>query len=548
MSFATNPSLGAVVAQKYRLDREVGRGGMGVVFAATDLSLGRPVALKLLLGPTGAPQGTPGSTTSPEDTARFMREARATASMRGDHVAQVYEAGVTPDGVPFLAMELLHGQDLDSYVHQRGALSIPEACDLMLQACAALVEAHGLGIVHRDLKPQNFFILPPRDASGPKLKLLDFGISKMHSEADLALTQTTMTMGSPRYMSPEQVRSSKYVDHRADLWALGAVLHEALTANPLFNETTASALHAQIVADPATPLRHVRHDAPPELEQVILRCVEKDPNRRFGSAVELAYALAPFASAHGRELANMLLQRHSMQLPPVYTPGQHGARIATHTPGFTATGHPVPARLGTTGAPRPARKSNLWLWIAVGIATCTVFGIGFFACVAVALVQETKDTANYGKPPIESATPPTDDEPDEPDEPDDEPLASARSAVPRAPSAPTKPKPAPSTTPSARPSASGKTAPSPPEDKRRPFIPELADQSHAQSMSSLAKNDVDLCLTGATRVRSGYRPGGPTYSVAMSACRACEKTDGKCFGFKSQLEDWRTSAYKSFTD
>ena len=430
------PSLGGVVARKYRIDREIGRGGMGIVYAATDLTLGRTVALKLLIATDPSGATLPPGSTSPEDTARFMREARATAALRGEHVAQVYEASITPEGVPFLAMELLHGEDLDRYVARRGPLPYVEACDLLIQACAALHEAHQLGIVHRDLKPQNFFVLPPRDATGPKLKVLDFGISKMTSEADLGLTHTTMTMGSPRYMSPEQVRSSKYVDARADLWALGTVLFEALTGRPLFNESTASALHAQIIADHALPLRHVRVDAPADLEQVVLRCVEKDPNRRYGSAVELAHALAPFASPVGRDVASRLLRTHGVTLPSV-SPAIGGAvPYPAGTPGYTPTGHPLGGQpvTGSHAVRATARTGSLtWLWIALGIfcALC-IIGAAIFAAVIGAVAN----------------TVPT--EPTSLEEPDGDPASDAPppSSAPTEPATPT-PTPVPPTSPRA---------------------------------------------------------------------------------------------------
>lgn len=507
MDTASIPSLGGVVAQKYRIDREIGRGGMGIVYAATDLTLGRIVALKLLI--SAEPQaGRLPTAIGQEDRARFMREARATASLRGEHVAQVYEAGVTPQGVPFLAMELLHGEDLDRYVQRRGPLPYGEACDLLIQACVALAEAHQLGIVHRDLKPQNFFIQPPRDATGPKLKVLDFGISKVSSEADLALTQTSMTMGSPRYMSPEQVRSSKYVDARADIWALGAVLFEAIAGRPLFNESTASALHAQIIADAATPLRHVRVDAPGEIEQIILRCVEKDPARRFATTLELAQALAPFATPAGRDVAGRLLAAHGFTMPTSVT--SQAVPYPAGTPGYAPTGHPV----SHPAARRPPAKSGslLWLWILLGsIALLGVLAVVIAAVSAMALGAAVSTAAQL---PSGSASPdqaPPADDPSEAPDTDEDDVPAARkdaSATPRVHGA-------------ALDAGARAPGPSAAESERQELARRNNDQGRANDIrQQLTFQDArTVCMLNQGNVDfEKYAPYGPTVAASISAC------------------------------
>lgn len=502
MDTASIPTLGNVVAHKYRIDREIGRGGMGIVYAATDLTLGRVVALKLLLSadPHGA-TGRSNAATTHEDTARFMREARATAALRAEYVAQVYEAGITPQGVPFLAMELLHGEDLEQYGARRGPLPYAEACDLLIQACVALAEAHQLGIVHRDLKPQNFFVLPPRDATGPRLKVLDFGISKMSSEADLALTQTSMTMGSPRYMSPEQVRSSKYVDARADIWALGAVLFECMAGRPLFNESTASALYAQIIADAALPLRHVRLDAPAELEHVVLRCVEKDPARRFASTVELAHALAPFASAQGRAVAARLLEAHGMKAPGSYT--SQAVPYPATTPGYTQTGQPLAPRL----QPAFARtKSYLWIWIVAGVfALLCLLAAALSGMLIGAAVQTVTD------PPSEA--PPERDDHDN-SAPLPQPTGNGSPvAVVTGPDAGTR---------RPRPPAADKT-----RDAAREAAAERENRARRDDFkaSNIRKDTVALGAEESCRknelvaLDELYSPDGPAVGAALAACR-----------------------------
>ncbi len=294
MAPALLPRPGEVVCGKYRLESVLGTGGMGVVMGAVDTSLGRPVAIKFL-----APQ----KATREGAVARFLREARSAAAIQSEHVVRVFEVSTLPNGAPFIVMEHLRGADLSNVLAQRGALPIEEACDYVLQACEALGEAHARGIVHRDLKPQNLFLTQQADGS-PCVKVLDFGISTAAVD-DTApnLTSTDMVMGTPLYMSPEQVRSLKNVDARADIWALGAILFELLTTAPIYQAPSASALCAMIAMDPPTPLRARRGDAPAALEAVILRCLHKDPVGRFQDVAALADALASFGSERGRHSA-----------------------------------------------------------------------------------------------------------------------------------------------------------------------------------------------------------------------------------------------------
>ncbi len=291
------PRPGDVICGKYRIDAVVGAGGMGVVLGGVDISLGRPVAIKFL---------SPEKATREGAVARFLREARSAAAIQGEHVVRVFEVSTLPNGAPFIVMEHLRGADLSQILQQRGALPIEEACDYVLQACEALGEAHARGIVHRDLKPQNLFLTQRPDGS-PCVKVLDFGISKVAVEDGAPnLTSTDTIMGTPLYMSPEQVRSLKNVDARADIWALGAILFELLTMSPIFHAPSASALCAMIAMDPPTPLRALRPHAPPGLEAAILRCLHKDPAGRFQDIAALSEALAPFASERGRQSATRI--------------------------------------------------------------------------------------------------------------------------------------------------------------------------------------------------------------------------------------------------
>lgn len=283
---------GDVLAGKYRVDRVLGAGGMGVVVAATHLQLEQRVALKFLVSNGFDEQAG----------MRFLREARSIVKLRSEHVVRVLDTGTLDSGQPYIVMELLEGQDLQQELTARGPIPLVEAVDWVLQACEAIAEAHVAGIVHRDLKPANLFLTRRPDHSA-LIKVLDFGIAKLldvQRAPDYSLTKTSALMGSPHYMSPEQIRNAKSVDRRADIWALGIVLYELLGGTAPFSAATAPALLAQIVADPPRPLRDSRPDVPRALEAVINRCLEKEPAKRYATIGELARELARFGSEEGR--------------------------------------------------------------------------------------------------------------------------------------------------------------------------------------------------------------------------------------------------------
>ena len=312
---------GDVIAGKYRIERMLGVGGMGSVVAAANLALGSRVALKIML---------PELADSPEFAARFIREARAAASITGEHVVRVFDVSKMDDGTLYMVMELLDGQDLHQVLKARGLLPIEEAVGWLLEACDALAEAHAHGIVHRDLKPSNLFIV---EQSGAKraLKVLDFGISKLTglqavNDGGPTLTTADSMLGSPYYMSPEQIRNAKTVDARADLWSLGVILHKMLTGFLPFESDSMGEHLSMIAADPPVPLRLRRPDAPAELEAIVLRCLEKDASLRFQNIAQLAAALAPFAPPASQKL----LDHITALLGPV-APAAESPR-ATSTP------------------------------------------------------------------------------------------------------------------------------------------------------------------------------------------------------------------------
>ena len=290
-----------MIADKYRLERLLGSGGMGIVFAAMHLELEQLVAVKLLR-----------TESSSDDAAvsRFLFEARATARLHGPHVARVLDLGRLRAGSPFLVMELLEGQNLQESLAQNGALTSSDAVDIILEASEALAEAHRAGLVHRDLKPANLFA--SRDAYGdPSIKVLDFGISKSllpRGDGDMGLTDSRAIVGSPVYMSPEQMQSARDVDHRTDIWALGSVLFELLTGRPVWNGTSLSELCAQIARDECPRVTDLCPGLSLDLAAIVSRCLQKKPALRYQHVADLALSLSPFASARGRAAVVRVLQ------------------------------------------------------------------------------------------------------------------------------------------------------------------------------------------------------------------------------------------------
>jgi serine/threonine-protein kinase len=294
------PGPGEVVGEKYEIERVLGAGGMGAVVAARHRQLGQKVAIKFLL---------PRMTRTEGAHERFLREARASVGIRSQHVARVLDVGtLEKNGAPYIVMEHLDGSDLKQILSERGRLDAQVASDWVIQACEAIAEAHQLGIVHRDLKPANLFVAKHADGS-PLVKVLDFGISKASSnnpDSVPDLTKTDTMLGSPAYMSPEQVRSPKQVDKKTDVWALGVILYEALTGKLPFDGETVPAISAKICMDEPEKLATLAPDAPSELVAVVERCLSKDPARRYAGVAELARALQPFAPEHSRAIVDRL--------------------------------------------------------------------------------------------------------------------------------------------------------------------------------------------------------------------------------------------------
>jgi eukaryotic-like serine/threonine-protein kinase len=300
------PGGHAPFAGKYVVERVLGQGGMGIVFEARHVRLGQRVAIKVL---------GQALRDYPELVARFEREARAAGELSSPHAVRVFDIDATEDGTPYMVMELLSGRDLAHVLESEGPQPVGRAVRWLLEACDAIAEAHRLGIVHRDLKPSNLFLA---QADGRVIvKVLDFGIAKRASAKDPAITSGVAPLGTPQYMSPEQVRCAKDVDARTDIWSLGVTLYELLTNHTPFEHEESSATIASIAADPVPDPRTLRPDLPDALAEVVLRALRKDPKERFESVADLVEELAPFAEVDDMEISAV---RRILAAPRTATP------------------------------------------------------------------------------------------------------------------------------------------------------------------------------------------------------------------------------------
>ena len=376
----TTPCEGDVLLGKYVVEKVLGMGGMGVVVAAHHRQLDERVALKFLL---------PEAAANPEVVARFLREARAAAKIKSEHVTRVFDVGTMESGAPFLVMEYLEGRDLSALLGQHGPLEPGLAVDYVLQACEALAEAHAARIVHRDLKPHNLFLSHRADGSSC-IKVLDFGISKSVTTVDGAMTRTSAMMGSPLYMSPEQMVSARDADVRSDIWALGVILHELTSGKTPFEAETMPQLVVQVTQHAPRPLRADRPDAPAALEAAIARCLEKDPRRRYQNVAELAEALSPFASAERRGSVSRISR--------VLGAGGGERPAAGVEPGASVGAQSVTqGSWGRTGA---LTRSFPTARIATAMAALTLIGgavgIGLWSRAGVGSPTEAQPTPNVG--------------------------------------------------------------------------------------------------------------------------------------------------------
>jgi serine/threonine-protein kinase len=396
---------GALLAGRYRIGRMLGSGGMGAVFAAEHVDLLEPVAIKVLLH-DGSAEG------SAEALGRFMREGWAASKIKSEYVARVNDLGRLEDGTPYIVMEYLDGNDLEALLRTSGPLEVELAVELTLQACEALAEAHALGIFHRDLKPSNLFCVQRSDGL-LAVKLLDFGISKIarpSTDIDPRLTSTGATLGTPLYMSPEQMRSGRLADERSDIWSLGAIAYEILAGRVPFSAENLADLAVKIATETPTPLSEQRPQVPVALSQAIARCLDKESSRRFHSVAELARAIAPFGPT--RALAHA--ERAERILKLTQTPK---ARITPMTRSTAITALGSHARLrGVSShknkggaATRKVPKLALWLTGALIVGAAVLgalrWGMSLRQSAAQPTASETRANAAQAHEPATAAAP-----------------------------------------------------------------------------------------------------------------------------------------------
>ncbi len=417
----TPSEMTRLFAGKFRVERAVGRGGVGVVFEATHLKMDMRVALKLLL---------PRARRDRDARARFAREARAAAKIGGDHVVRVFDVGELETGVPYMVMEFLDGSDLGDFLATRGALSVEEAVHYVLQICDALAGAHELGIVHRDLKPANIFIARRPDGS-TTVKVVDFGLSKIPPTArgDGVTTDSEFTMGTIGWMSPEQMRSLTNVDARSDIWSLGAIFYEMLTGKPPYVFETAWNLYAVALSAPPEAPSKTFALISREVDEIVLKCMQYDPEARFQNVAELARALAPFAPPVARKVAERI-EHGERAARDRGVPALPFPRRPTNFPRKRMTPDADAARGSSAMTSRPPPSRAPWLAVPIAIVVAIV------AAVATGSRSPAKVDA---VPSASSATAPPDPPPpsvaiatvNAPPAPTPSPSTSATQAPPR---------------------------------------------------------------------------------------------------------------------
>jgi eukaryotic-like serine/threonine-protein kinase len=384
----TSVRPGDILAGKYRVERVLGVGGMGVVVAAHHIALDERVALKFL---------HPSALGNAAAIARFIREARAAAKIKNEHVARVIDVGALEDGSPYMVMEYLEGRDLGAWLEHRGPMPVERAVDFVIQATEAIAEAHALDIVHRDLKPANLFCIQRSDGQ-LSIKVLDFGISKVTKPGapGHGMTKTSELMGTPYYMSPEQMQQSREVDARADIWSLGVILFELITGRPPFLSESVMDLAIKVATEPPPSMRALRPEVPALLEAIVFKCLEKDRRRRYENVSELVLALLPFASESSRASVDRIagILRTSGLTNAAMLPMGDIPVLASRPEGPGGTIAP----LGQTASGTASVSARRGALIGLAVVSALIAGVAFIRRGP----RESAESSWASSPPLES--------------------------------------------------------------------------------------------------------------------------------------------------
>ncbi len=437
------PLPGQILAGKYRIERPIAKGGMGSVWVAKDLALDRDVAVKFM---------DPSLVDSADARSRFEREAKAAAQLSSSHVVQVFEYGVA-DEVPYLVMELMAGEALSTRLKHRRRLTLRETIDIIVPTCKALQQAHNAGIVHRDMKPANIFLAASGDDE--VVKILDFGIAKALGSGEPGeATKTGMLLGSPQYMSPEQIRAAKTVTHQTDIWSVGVIAYRALTGVIPFKSDETGDLLIRICSDPVVPASQHAPELPPGIDGFFERALARDLSVRFQSAREMASALAALAESDA-SMTPFSFPSASLPPPPAGAPSTAPTPQPSSTPSVPPAQALTTAAMTMAAAEAPAAKppSRVLLLGAVAVAVAAIV-------VAVLSLTRSGGSSDDALPAAASdqAAPGT--------------TSTAVSETNTAsPVVSPMPEPAPAATPSQAPAAASAAAPSPPKAGVAPKSP-----------------------------------------------------------------------------
>jgi serine/threonine protein kinase len=383
-----DPLIGRVVNDRFRIVAMIARGGMGKVYRAEQAPLGREVALKVL-NPNYS------GDSDPEFHKRFFLEASTTAKLTHPNTVSIFDYGRTDDDVYYIAMELLEGKTLHRALRESGPMDAARTLHVARQVCRSLREAHGLGVIHRDLKPANIYLVKHGDEHD-FVKVLDFGLVKNLEDKGEDLTQTGLFMGSPKYMSPEQIRGER-VDGRADVYALGVIMYEMLTGKVPFDRPNSVNILMAHVHEPPPPMREInpRVSVPPLLEQIVMKTMAKSADDRFASMDELLVALKQVGADNGlglsmsREMSGEFLNPHatgsfqavSVGGDPLSQSGSGPRATPSITPSGSslasgALGASTPGMIGTPSVEAPAPRSPVPMIVAaLSLVVLLVVGV-----------------------------------------------------------------------------------------------------------------------------------------------------------------------------